>query len=66
MPPQCELLPKSTIIEIICQFNKVKSPNLEVDQTPRHMRTGFGGRKTCRERFEVHLATYQFEKKAKF
>jgi len=69
MPPRRELIPEPIAIEMICQFNRLKPPKFEGGTDPmvyeewlRRMENLFEIMQ-CPERFKVHLATYQFEKK---
>jgi len=72
MPPRRELITKPTSMEMICQFNKLKPPKFEgeadlmvYEEWPRRMENLFEVME-CPERFNVHLATYQFEREAEF
>jgi len=72
MPPRCELIPKPTTMEMICQFNKIKPPKFEGGTDPmvyeewlRRMENLFEITE-CPERFKVHLGAYQSEKEAEF
>jgi len=72
MPPQCELIPELTAMEMIYQFNKLKPPKFEGGIDPmvykewlRRIENLFKIME-CPDRFKVHLSTYQFEKEAEF
>jgi len=69
MPPRRELIIEPTALEMICQFNKLKPPKFEGGTDPMvyvewlwRMENLFEIME-CPERFKVHLAAYQFEKK---
>jgi len=64
MPPRRELTPEPTVMEMICQFNKLKPPKFEGGTDPmvyeewlRRMENLFEIME-CPERFKVHLAAY--------
>ena len=72
MPPWREQILEPTAVEMICQFTKLKPPKFGGGTDPmvyeewlRRMKDLFEIME-CTERFKVHLATYQFEKEAKF
>jgi len=72
MPPRRELTLELTAMEMICQFNKLKRPTFEGGNDPmvyeeflRRMENLFEIME-CPKRFNVHLATYQFEKETEF
>jgi len=72
MPPQRAPIPEPIAIEIICPFSKLKLPKFEGGSDPvtykewlRRMENLFKIME-CPERLKVYLATYQFEKEAKF
>jgi len=72
MPPQRELIPEPTTIEMICQFNKLRPPKFEGGTGPmvyekwlQRMKNLFQIRE-CPDRFKVHRGAYQFEKEAEF
>ena len=67
MPPHRDLIQESTIMDMICQFNKLKPPKfqggsdpLKYDEWMRRMKNLFEIME-CPTRFKVALATYQFE-----
>jgi len=71
-PPRHELIPESTAMEMICQFNQLKSPKFEGGTAPmaheewlQRMENLFEIMQ-CLERFKMHLITYQLEKEDEF
>ena len=72
MSPWREQFPEPTAIEMICQFNKLKLPKFRGGTDPMVYEEWLQRMENlleimeCPERFNVHLATYQFEKEAEF
>jgi len=67
MPPRRDPVQEPTVMDMICQFNKLKPPKfqggsnpLEYEEWMRRMENLFQIMK-CPTRFKVALATYQFE-----
>ena len=72
MPPRRKLIPEPTVMEMICQFNKLKSPKFEGGTDPMVYEEWLRRMENlseiieCPERFKMHLATYQLEKEPEF
>jgi len=67
MPPRRDPVQELTVMDMICQFNKLKPPKFQGGSDPlkyeewmRRMENLFGIME-CPARFKVALATYQFE-----
>ena len=72
MPPGYALAPEPTIMDMICQFNKLKHPKfqggadlLKYEEWIRRLENLFKIME-CPDRFKVALATYKFEGKAEY
>jgi len=72
MPPRKEPVAEPTVLEMICQFNKLKPPKfgggtnpLAYEELLRRMENLFNVM-DYPEGFKVHLATHQFERDAEF
>jgi len=72
MPPCCEPVQELTVMDIICQFNKLSPPNFQGGADPlkyeewKHKLENLFELMECPDRYKVALATYQFEEEAEY
>jgi len=72
MPPHRESVPELTVMDLICQFNKLNPPKfhggtepLKYEECKQKLENLFGIME-CPDRFKVALTTYQFEEEAEY
>jgi len=72
MPPRRELAPEPTVIDLICQFNKLNPLKfqggtypLKYEEWKRKLENLFDIME-CPDRFKIALTTYQFEGEAEY
>ena len=72
MPPRRELVQEPTVMDVICQFNKLKPPKfqggadpLKYEEWVRRLENLFEIME-CPERYKVALVSYHFEGEAEY